>query len=196
MNTKKRSKIISAIKLLIEKGIISLSGDQASDILFHPEKVSEYYADLLKKETEPAKTSKVKKFSESSWQYQECKTHFTWLEKTGKSEYRAIQKERENDFQSWCDCLDRLNRIDNYSTEQISSLLQYARNDDFWSDQVESLSCLHKKSSRNGFLKIENIKRSFERNKKNGHAANGKSADQRAQEMADRLAKRFGETHA
>ena len=53
--------------------------------------------------------------------------------------------------------LGKLIRIDGYSIEEIKDALRFALKDEFWRDQVLSLSGLRKKSASNGLTKFANI---------------------------------------
>jgi hypothetical protein len=55
-----------------------------------------------------------------------------------------------------CDIIEKLNRLDNISFESIRKALEFVKQDDFWSKQVQSLNTLRNKG-KNGNTKFENI---------------------------------------
>jgi len=59
-------------------------------------------------------------------------------------------------IQGCCDTIDKLIRLDNFTFKEIYDSIQWASNDDFWSDQILSLAQLRKKAG-NGNKKFVNM---------------------------------------
>lgn len=66
-----------------------------------------------------------------------------------------------------CDTIDKLIRLDDFSFGEVYETIQWASKDDFWSNQILSLSQLRKKSSKNGNTKFVNIYTSKQKRKLN-----------------------------
>ncbi len=64
------------------------------------------------------------------------------------------------------DALEKLHRLDGWSMDEISDLLEWIPEDEFWRVNIRSLGNIRKKSSRNDAKKIENAQASMQRNPK------------------------------
>ena len=72
-----------------------------------------------------------------------------------------------NDIRNWLDALDKLNKIDGYDNETIKKVIKFGRQDDFWQQNVFSISALRKKTD--GVQKFAKIKAAADKGKRNGH---------------------------
>lgn len=61
--------------------------------------------------------------------------------------------------------IKKLVEIDGFSFDYIVEVLTWAETDDFWGNNIRSLSTLRSKSSNNGLQKFQNIATSYESNK-------------------------------
>ncbi len=83
-------------------------------------------------------------------------------------------------IESCCDTIDKLIRLDDFTFDEIYKSVQWAARDDFWSDQILSLSQLRKKA-KNGNKKFVNLYTAYQ--KKDTQPLN--MADQRTQTNAE-----------
>lgn len=56
----------------------------------------------------------------------------------------------------WLDTIEKLHRIDGYSYDSIKSVILFAKSDDFWTKNVQSVLGLRKKNG-DGIMKFDNI---------------------------------------
>lgn len=71
------------------------------------------------------------------------------------------------------DTVDKLIRLDGFTLDYVKQVLWFAINDDFWSDNVLSLSGLRRKTD--GLSKFQKIANSFEKSKKKKINGNSRS---------------------
>ena len=64
------------------------------------------------------------------------------------------------------DALEKLHRLDGWSMDEISDLLEWIPDDEFWRVNIRSLGNIRKKSNRNDAKKIENAQASMQRSPK------------------------------
>jgi len=69
------------------------------------------------------------------------------------------------DINKWADEIRKLVEIDGKSLETIKKVLRFAIDDDFWCNQLKSLTGLRKKSKSNDVMKFENIEISMNKSK-------------------------------
>lgn len=112
-------------------------------------------------------------FVETSWQYRFAK-RFWERKQDDYGHYTYIQKAKENDFQTWADELDKLNRIDKKDKETIGAVLKFALEDDFWKSNLLALTALRKPND-NGIPKFEVIESKMKRFSENGKDKNEES---------------------
>jgi len=77
----------------------------------------------------------------------------SYLLKSDYCEYKSVKKWKKI---KQCEAIEKLYRIDNFSFEIIREGLEFVKQDDFWSKQVQSLNTLRNKG-KNGNTKFENI---------------------------------------
>lgn len=103
----------------------------------------------------PQKKSKPKKPEEVPFWAKQLAHGFA------KHLYDTKQIEPRGDWKTtWPEVLEKLNRIDGFSPEEIRDALAYAVGDEFWSLQIISIKGLRKRS-KNDMLKFENLVTSF-----------------------------------
>ena len=108
--------------------------------------------------------------SHDTWQYKYAKRFYELI-----PEYHnltSIRKTVKADFKTWVDAIDKLNRIDGIDKDRIAKVLKFAREDDFWRSNLQSLAALRNKN-KNGLMKFEQIEI-----KMNHPVANGKPKEE------------------
>lgn len=81
-------------------------------------------------------------------------------------------------------------RLDAFDFEYVQKVVRWAKTDMFWSDNLQSLATLRKKSKSNGLKKFQNMAKSYESSKKrcvNGKNTNFTGNDQRESILPDRM---------
>jgi len=94
---------------------------------------------------EDSKESPTFKFADdfNSAQFRCVKYLITAMQKNNPSV--KVPKPETKSFDTWCDSIDKLNRIDNISWEQIKQLIDFSQNDNFWKSNILSASKLREK---------------------------------------------------
>jgi hypothetical protein len=105
-------------------------------------------------------------FPETSWQYRFAK-RFWEKKQNNYGHYSYIQKAKEDNFQTWADELDKLNRIDEKEQETIRQVLKFATEDDFWEKNLLSLAGIRKPND-SGIPKFEVIESKMKNFSNNG----------------------------
>jgi len=75
---------------------------------------------------------------------------------------KTAPKIEESLIEKCCDTIDKLIRLDNFTFKEIYDSIQWASNDDFWSDQILSLAQLRKKA-KNGNKKFVNMYTAYQK---------------------------------
>lgn len=69
------------------------------------------------------------------------------------------------DKDKWADAVRKLREIDKYTSGEIHAALEFARQDNFWEKNSQSIPALRNRSSRNNKLKFENLFKAYEDSK-------------------------------
>lgn len=94
--------------------------------------------------------------------------HHFWklkLDTHPKAKYAFMVEAEKDGWQKWAGAIDKLIRIDHKSQEAIRKVLRFAVEDEFWKDNLLSLSQLRKKGDH-GLTKFEMIQAKMERKPK------------------------------
>lgn len=97
--------------------------------------------------TNISKPTKIKIFEDSSFEYQICKKFLdTHIElQTPSILYQLKNGDDEKIIQKWCDEIRKLREIDNFTETQISFIINFTLEHDFWKDQILSIEKFRKK---------------------------------------------------
>lgn len=94
-------------------------------------------------------TSKNKFYEETSFEFSTAKDflYFHLDNKTPSVVYELNTKTEFDIINEWADEVRKLLKIDKYSEEQISFIINFTKNDDFWKNQILTLKKFRKKNS-------------------------------------------------
>lgn len=118
----------------------------------------EYVLGIRSKKTIPSTA-----FTADTWQYKFSKRFYE--RSANAKKFKSVENERKQDFKNWSDAIDKLNRIDGYEQKQIADVLKFAIEDEFWQNNLISLSAIRKRA-KNGLTKFENILASSQKQEK------------------------------
>ena len=110
-----------------------------------------------KKEKEKSCVKKEKVYSNDVYQcYEDCKVFFE----------KDLLPNNPNEYESWFECIDKLNRIDGLAFSDILLIVKSARSDKFWSKNFLSLTKLRRKDKdKIPYWKVFKEKFKFEKSK-------------------------------
>ena len=84
-------------------------------------------------------------YGEDSFEFKAAK----WFYDTLKKQFPTFVVQTFDQVQQpWCDALDKLQRIDNHNQDAIRRVMQFVRQDDFWSKQIRSIPKLREKDKQ------------------------------------------------
>lgn len=86
----------------------------------------------------------------------------------------SLTKNQKND---WLDVLNKLNRLDNYTYQEIEDTIIWGRNDDFWQSNFHSILGLRKKKKETGLSKFFQINKKMNYERLNGAKQSNKQAE-------------------
>ena len=104
-------------------------------------------------------------------------------------EVEVINGLTENQKEEWVDTIDKLNRIDGYSFEEIKKIIIWGRENDFWSKNFQAIPPLRKK--KDGVSKFLKIKKSMEYEENKSNNGKNRISEEKAREIAKTLHKNF-----
>ena len=88
-------------------------------------------------------------FLQNSFEYINSKKFldFHINNKTSSILYIINKKTEEKIIQEWCESVEKLKRIDKYSEEQISYIINLTMENDFWKEQIQNIAKFRKKNN-------------------------------------------------
>jgi hypothetical protein len=90
------------------------------------------------------------------------------IEKISEYAGNLAPKKTDSLILNSADTVDKLIRLDGFTLEYITAVLEFGMNDDFWKGNIYSLAALRKKS-KNDLTKFQNIANAYERKNKNSN---------------------------
>lgn len=117
-----------------------------------PETSEEFLEENIESKVKEIKVNEIKikenKYSKESFEYKIAKKYFDFHFKnqTPSLLYLLSKKKEEEILQDWADPIEKLKRIDKYTEDQISFIINFTSNDDFWFEQIKSTAKFRKKN--------------------------------------------------
>lgn len=104
---------------------------------------------------------------------------------------KTSPKIRDNTVHSYCDVIDKLQRIDGFSFDDIKKALMFGLNDPFWQKNILSISTLRKKSKSNDLTKFQNLYNAMKSDGKFCHKSK-QQINNEIQEVGNEIQQRTG----